>query len=315
VQVQANKESIVSDETGSPKKAAKKPAASKPSAGLSEEDKALLAEQEAEAAEAREQGNGEPEALEGLQQDVNELREQRLGSLDPDPFVDDEPGGGDEPAEGVVPGLPAELASDLPPAVLAILAAQAQATAAQTAALTKAVETMAERFAGQSGAEITLSGDAQDLLRQLSGTVSDGGDGDNPLDEPVVFISRGRQCNVIKKARNRLTMPDGSQAFTTGVHADFSPNGMFTTRNSEMVEYLKARPGFGNEYWIMGAEPHAQVNPSEILKRIFELAMQLDDGALQELESEERATHKRPAVLQALAAARQQVQAFEGAEA
>lgn len=309
----------MSDTTGSPKPKAKaKPktapvSAESPGVRLSAEDEALLAAQEAEAAEAREQGAGEPESVVDLQKEMNELREERLGGADVE--EDDEPGGDDEPEEGVVPGLPAELARDLPPAVLAILAMNAQATAAQTAALTKAVEMMAEKVAGQGGHEITLAGDAKDLLRQLSGTVTDGGDGDNPLDEPVVFISRGRNCNVVKKARNRLTMPDGSQAFTTGVHADFSPSGMFATRNPDMVEYLKARPGFGNEYWVMGAEPHAQVNPSEILRRIFELAMQLDDGALAELESEERATHKRPAVLQALAAAREQVQAFETADA
>lgn len=314
----------MSDTTGSPKPKAKaKPktapvSAESPGVRLSAEDEALLAAQEAEAAEARDQGDGEPESVVDLQKEMDALREARLKAGED--LLEDEDEDGDDRAvmlepESIVPGLPADLVDDLPPAVMAILAAQAQATAAQTAALTKVVETLAEKVAGQSGHEITLAGEAKDLLRQLTGTVTDGGDGDNPLDEPVVFISRGRNCNVVKKARNRLTMPDGSQAFTTGVHADFSPSGMFATRNPDMVEYLKARPGFGNEYWLMGAEPHAQVNPGETLRRIFELAMQLDDGALAELESEERATHKRPAVLQALAAAREQVQAFETADA
>jgi hypothetical protein len=288
----------VSAETGSvTKRAAKKAPAQVP-----DEDARLLAEQ-AEEEEAAAQ---------------REAAAVFADAVAPEPEDGEKESSGDGPSAGpgLGPlGLPDDLAADLPPAVMAILAAQAAQTAATQAAMTKVMETLAERVAGHNGSEITLSGSAEQLLRQLNGTVSDGGDGDDPLDEAVVFIHRGREGKVIKKSRQRITMPDGTQAFTTGVTADFAPNGMFSTRNREMVAYLKSRPGWMVEYWALGAEPHAAIDPSETLKAIFRLSMSLDDKGLAELEVEERATHKRPGVLQALAAARSQVQAFEGAEA
>lgn len=322
----------MSDQTGAAKKAAKKPAAEPvapgPTPSQAEEDARLLAEQEEEA-RLEELDNEREAALEQIEAERVATEDARAAELQSavaaakdvaQEALEDALERGATPAaadattrRAAASQLSADLTHDLPPAVIAILAQMA----AQTAAVTKVMETMAEKVAGRSGsnAELVLSGDAQQLLLQLSGTVSDGGDGDNPLDEPVVFIAKGANTVVIKKSRNRMTMPDGTQAFTTGVQADFSPNGMYSTRNPDMVAYLKARPGYGTVYWTLGNEPAAQIDPSPTLERVFELTMALDDVGLAEMEAEERATHKRVGVLQALQAARKKVQTFESAQA
>lgn len=187
--------------------------------------------------------------------------------------------------------------------------------AAVLAAQTRILEVLAEKLAGQSGREVQVqlgSGgeSAETLLKQLVGTVEDGGDGDDPLEYPVTYISKGSQFKAIKKPRYRGVSPTGEQFFTTGIAADFAPHGQWTTRNRDMAAWIETRPGFGTDFWRQGAEPFSAPDPSKILEQIMDAILALDDARLAQLEADEKASHKRPLVLGQLAAARNRVQGF-----
>jgi hypothetical protein len=179
----------------------------------------------------------------------------------------------EEGPEPVVEGIdvaepePAAETVDAPvapePASAAASSDLAAILAANNAAMMQAVELLAEKLAGQGGREvqIALEGPVEDLVRQLAGTVSDGGDGEDPLPAPVTFVARGAMFKAIKKPRYRGVGPTGEQIFTTGVAADFAPTGMFSTRNREMAEWLRGRPGFNVDFWEQGAEPFSAPDP------------------------------------------------------
>jgi hypothetical protein len=109
-----------------------------------------------------------------------------------------------------------------------------------------------------------------DLAAALDGTTSDGGDGEDPLDEPVVFRSRGAEFKCIVVPRRRFTGPTGEQYFTNGITLDFSPNGEYSTRNRRNVELLRRRPGMNREYWEVGKEPHSAPDPQLVIEAIID---------------------------------------------
>lgn len=311
----------MSDTTGTPKKAAKKPAA----APAVTPDEDLLMQQAQEEAEAKAAGGSvetpieEAPALASNLGKLEVLRKLWLHTHVGEPMPSDERlleledsllAGASAPSPAV-PDAPDDLMADLPPAVAAILAGQAQ----QQAALTQALEMLAEKVAGQRGTEVQVSlgsggESAEKLLKQLVGTVEDGGDGEEPLEHPVTYISKGSHFKAIYKPRYRGVGPTGEQFFTTGIAADFAPHGQWTTKNREMAEWLETRPGFGTDFWRQGAEPFSAPDPSTILEQIMDAMLALDDARLAELEAEERASHKRPLVLKQLQAARNRVQGF-----
>jgi hypothetical protein len=200
------------------------------------------------------------------------------------------------------------------PAGLAVILEQMAASSAATQAavleLAKAQATATE--AANRPRETALTGDSGSLAAQLDGTTSDGGDGDDPLDEPVLFRSRGKEFRLNVVPRRRFTGPTGEQYFTNGVSLDFSPDGVYSTRNRRNVEILRSRPGMNREYWEVGKEPHTAPDPQLVVEKIIDLTLQLDDEGLAQIEADERASHKRPAVLQAAAAARLKIQGFTG---
>lgn len=211
------------------------------------------------------------------------------------------------------PELPDDLELDLPPAVAAILAGQQAQQQAQQQALTAALEMLAEKVAGQTGVERTvpLNGSVDDLVRGLEGTSTAGETlPDDQLEKPVVFISKGAAYRVVRKPRHRFQSPNGEQFFTTGLAADFAPHARFETDSQEWVDYLRGRPGFGFDFWELGNEPHTAPDPGVVLAQIMGAMLELDDSELAKIETEERASHKRKVVLDAVGVARNKVQGF-----
>ena len=209
----------------------------------------------------------------------------------------DEDSGGSEPIE-------------IPPALAAVLEQMAAAQRENTNAILELAKGMADRPAAGQERETAIKGDVGELAAALDGTTSDGGDGEDPLDTPVTFVSRGREMKVIVVPRRRYTGPTGEQYFTNGITLDFAPNGQYTTRNRRNVEILRARPGMNREYWELGKEPHAKPSAEPVLDAIFDAVLALDDAALEAIEAEERETHQRDEVLRAVRKARERVQGF-----
>jgi hypothetical protein len=214
-------------------------------------------------------------------------------------------------APAVPPELPPEMLEGLPPAVAAFIASQQ----AQTSELMKGMFALVEKQAGQTGREVTLEGRVDELVQQLSGTVSEGPPPKNPLPRPVVFISKGRMFKANRKSRHRTVMPNGEQYFTTGICYDFAPNGRFETVDPSAAEWLRKRPGMNVEYWEETAPPHTAPDASVLIERIIDFTLELDDASLAALQADELASHKRPVVLAAIKKARRRVQGFQEQEA
>jgi hypothetical protein len=210
-------------------------------------------------------------------------------------------------AEGDRPA-PIEVSPDL----ALILEQMAASTAATQAVVLQLAQSQAAATeAANKPRETALTGDAGSLAAALDGTTSDGGDGEDPLDEPVFFRSRGKEFKMCVVPRRRFTGPDGAQFFTNGITLDFSPHGEYRTRNRRNVELLRGRPGMDREYWEVGKEPHTAPDPQLVIDSIMDATLALDDAALAEIEAQERASHKREAVLKAVASARLKVQGFQ----
>lgn len=217
----------------------------------------------------------------------------------------------EEVAEAPAPAeLPPEMLEGLPPAVVAFMALQAQ----NTAKMTEAIFGLAEAAASRAGTEIKLSGTPEDLLHQLSGTTSAGPPPENPLPEPVRFISKGAMFNAVRTARYRQVMPDGTQHFSTGISYNFAPYGRFETVDPDAVAWLRSRPGMNVEYWEETAPPFSAPDPGVILDKVLAASLSLDDEALRALEEDEMASHKRKVVLDTIKSARRRVQDFERGE-
>jgi hypothetical protein len=197
---------------------------------------------------------------------------------------------------------------EIPAPLAAVLETMAAAQRENTEAILALAK--AQAAAAPAARETALKGDVGELAAALDGTTSDGGDGEDPLEEPVTFMSKGAEMKVIVVPRRRYTGPTGEQYFTNGITLDFGPNGQYTTRNRRNVEILRSRPGMNREYWELGKEPHAKPNPQLVIDAIFAAVLELDDEKLAEIERTEQQGHKREEVLRAVRSARERVQGF-----
>lgn len=238
---------------------------------------------------------------------VPKLREEMARAEEPE--EDEQPAAAPAPPE-----LPPEMLEGLPAAVVAFITAQQAAAAAQAAQTNKLLEgmfAMVERTAAKQGREVTLEGSVDELVAQMSGTVTTGPPPENPLPRPVVFISKGAMFKAVRKPRYRTVMPTGEQYFTTGITYDFAPNGIFETVDPAAVAWLKKRPGMNVEYWEQESPPHTEPDPATLMDRIIDMALELDDAGLAALEADEKASWKRPVVLAAIKRARRRIQGFQ----
>lgn len=213
-----------------------------------------------------------------------------------------------EDAGGAQEALDAVLAAeDVPGWAKGLMAA----TMAQTAQMADAIFALAERQSAATGQEIALKGSVDELVAQLSGTITEGPPPENPLAEPVVFIAKGAMFKAVRKSRQRMVMPNGEQAFTTGITYDFAPSGRYMTIDPSAVTWLEGRPGFGVEYWRQDKPPHAAPDAGLVLDKVLDLALALDDDGLRELLETEQASHKRKIVIDRINQARKRVQGFD----
>jgi hypothetical protein len=180
---------------------------------------------------------------------------------------------------------------------------------------------LAEAIRGLSAAQVAPAAhtfrpgeSVEEIERSLVGSVGIGEHSGRRLATPVTFRSRGANQNVIRKGRARSVGPTGEAVVTRGVHYAFAPamdgerGGVFTTDDEDVVEFLKARPGFGVEYWVVGEEPNDVPSAGPTLDRILEATIELDVEVLDSIEHEERKGWNRAAVLGAVAAARRRIE-------
>ncbi len=134
------------------------------------------------------------------------------------------------------------------------------------------------------------------------------------LDHPLTFKQlRGKNLNVVRKARSRVVDRTGEPIVTVGVHYNFAPDGTFTTDDEDVVEYLKRRPGFNLEYAVLGEEPGRVPDAGPTLDRIMDLRARYDMPGLDEIEHQERQSHRREIVMQTVAAAKAAIRRDEQA--
>lgn len=219
------------------------------------------------------------------------------------------PAGAQEQQEGPQPdveGLEAALA-------------QAQARVAELEAtsapggdrLADVLERLGTQLADRGVEQATFKPDdrADDIMASLEGRVSVG-DHSGRFTEggPRVFLARGRNLRIIKKARIRYSDARGEVVVTEGIHYPFEPDGRFETDDMAVVEYLESRPAFGVEFWEMGHDPHVAPNPQPVLDTIMDAMLEFDDERLARIEQEELDGLKREVVLSSVASARRKVQ-------
>jgi hypothetical protein len=127
--------------------------------------------------------------------------------------------------------------------------------------------------------------------------------------EPVVFRSRGINFSIVRVPRHRWTATNGEAQVTDGVRYEFAHGrGDLVVRNAEVADYIRSRPSFNVEVWEVGKEPHAAPDPARELDRIMQAGFDLDLGALAEIEEKERASFNRKVIIDAIAAAKRQIQ-------
>jgi hypothetical protein len=150
---------------------------------------------------------------------------------------------------------------------------------------------------------------ADDVLSEIAGTSSDDPPCEQRLERPVTFRTRSRNLVVVHKPRHRFTAPNGEVQITNGYRYDFAPTGDFTTDNPVAVAYLRSRPSYNinGGFWEVGNEPGRIPSPEKLLERIVIATRDLDDDALEEIQREEEAQHKREVVIMAVKAARKAI--------
>jgi hypothetical protein len=214
------------------------------------------------------------------------------------------------PEESSLAGKLEEIpASATDPALLAVLT--------QLAETNRQLAEMQLKVAEREDAPRTsavLSGDPDELMRQMQGAVSAGPapEGDDVLPEPVTFRSKGVNFNVIRKARHRVTHANGDVEISEGIHYNFAPTGTFTTQDRRVVEFLNRLPSFNLEFWQVGAEPGAVPPAEATIASIMRAVRDLDVDRVDEIAREEQAGHQREQVLLAIENARGLLR--EGAE-
>ena len=123
----------------------------------------------------------------------------------------------------------------------------------------------------------------------------------------IVFRARGTAFKAVIRPSHRRLTEHGSE-FVPGEYADFAPNAMYRTGEQRIIDHLRGLPSFNVEFFEVGKEPGREADPQMVLEAISQATIELDDDRLAVLEAEERAGENRGTVVQAVAAARQQVQ-------
>lgn len=225
-------------------------------------------------------------------------------------------------AEAKVKELEAELAAARTAAVAEGAPAEAGSALSDVLAkLSGAIDGLAASGPAAGQQSFKPGESPQDVFKSLEGTVSEGAvleDGEivehsGKKIAPVTFKSRGSNQVVICKARHRLVDARGGVQVTPGVSYQFTPDeggkgGVFTTDDKVVADYLRSREGFNREYVEVGNEPDRMPSPAPVIDRVMDAQIELDIDALDEIEHEENATWARPAVLEAVAAARRRVE-------
>jgi hypothetical protein len=202
------------------------------------------------------------------------------------------------------------------------LAGQENAPEGAGAAMIAALEALAAKVAeisvaqpqADSGSRTQTYGrdeSAADVERSLRGTVSVGEHSGERTERPITFRSRGRNFNMVRKARHRYVDQGGETVVTAGVHYDFAPAGEFTTDDADVVDYIRQSPGFNVEVWEVGNEPDRVPSAEPELDRIMDARLALDVDTLDEIEHRERETWKRPIVLETIESARRSLRRAE----
>lgn len=149
-------------------------------------------------------------------------------------------------------------------------------------------------------------------------TPADDGDGDNigpaPVDE-VVFRSKGVNFRAVRVPRHRWTAPNGEVQVSDGVTYEFAPKGEFRTDDPEAIAYLRGLGSFNREFWEVGNEPGRIPDSGPMIERVAAASAALNLEALDELELEERAGHKRHDVLTHITASKVAVKKMLEAQA
>jgi hypothetical protein len=126
--------------------------------------------------------------------------------------------------------------------------------------------------------------------------------------EPVKFRSKGVNHRIVRVAATRWTTLNGEAQHAGGISYDFAPGrGEFVALNSDVAEFLRARPAFNREFWEVGAEPHAAPDPSIVLDKVQQALFDLDLDALAELKALEQASHRRKVVLDQINSAERRI--------
>lgn len=146
----------------------------------------------------------------------------------------------------------------------------------------------------------------QDVWKSLEGSNDESLIGEK-MPMPLRFKARGKNLVILHKARHRYHDPSGNLVVTQGRRYDFAPNGELITEDSGVAEYLKQRPMYGSEFWLVGEEPFKVPEAGAVIDSIMEATMRMDVSALDAIEHEERDGYKRPAVLEGVAAARRSI--------
>ena len=125
---------------------------------------------------------------------------------------------------------------------------------------------------------------------------------DGLLVMPVMFRSRGTGFRVVlDPKRPRFDSVGTHIGDTAGAVAEFKPNGMYETRDPEVVAFLMSRDSFNLEFFRVGMEPGRAPDSAPTLDRILQAALDLDSATIEELLEAERAEggHQRGDVINA----------------
>lgn len=185
--------------------------------------------------------------------------------------------------------------------------------------LAEAIQGLTTQQASSNAKAFAPGESAESVMQSLEGTTTAGAvleDGrivehSGKRIATVTFRSKGSNQNAIRKARHRLVNAAGDVSVSPGVHYQFLPHtdggGEFTTDDEVVADFLRSREGFNREYVEVGNEPDRVPSPAPVLDLVMDAQINLDVAGLDELEQEEQASWKRPAVLEAIAAARRRV--------
>lgn len=139
-------------------------------------------------------------------------------------------------------------------------------------------------------------------------------DDEAPVEE-VTFRAKGVNFRAVMVPRQRWTAPNGEVQVSDGVTYEFAPKGEFRTDDPEAIAYLRGLGSFNREFWEVGNEPGRIPDSGPMIERVAAASAALNLEALDELELEERAGHKRHDVLTHITASKVAVKKMLEAQA